>query len=278
MSTRLSIGITLAALALIVVRLLRPDLTIDAVTLGLLIIAGLPWLAPYVRSVKLPGGLEVVLKDLEDKAKEASDAAKSARQQAERAEELALDSQKSPSAPAPTSPQGARAAPAAAVSFDVPGAVSGEAESTWATQMTELAQQYDAQRAKAYTPSRTAELTKIARQMMTTAVRLENFEVQGWLSSADGGRRLGAYAYLYARPQTEALSALVTAVVDRENTPFGWYWGIMAIGKLVRATDPPARPKDTLPRLVELQAKLERERPGSDELYELSRLLKEWRS
>lgn len=53
----------LAAVAAII-HVAFPSLTIDAVTLGLLAVAALPWLAPVVKSLKF-GSLEVDLRDLQ---------------------------------------------------------------------------------------------------------------------------------------------------------------------------------------------------------------------
>src|SRR5262245_5542704 len=56
------VSVLAAAAALIHVAF--PGLTIDAVTLGLLAVAALPWLAPVVKSFRF-GGLEIHLKDLQ---------------------------------------------------------------------------------------------------------------------------------------------------------------------------------------------------------------------
>ena len=58
--------VTLGALLLALAHLLWPSLTIDAITLTLVVIAIVPWLAPLLKSLKLPGGVEVEFKDLEE--------------------------------------------------------------------------------------------------------------------------------------------------------------------------------------------------------------------
>lgn len=58
--------ITLGALLLALAHLIWPSLTIDVITLALVVIAIIPWLEPLLKSLKLPGGLEVEFKDLED--------------------------------------------------------------------------------------------------------------------------------------------------------------------------------------------------------------------
>ena len=47
---------------------------VDAVTLTLLVIALLPWLAPIVKSVELPGGVKIELQELDQAAARADDA------------------------------------------------------------------------------------------------------------------------------------------------------------------------------------------------------------
>lgn len=76
--------VTLGAIVLALIHLFFPSLSIDATTLGLLVIALIPWLAPLVKSLELPGGLKVELQDVQeiaDKAEEAGLLASGTRQQ-----------------------------------------------------------------------------------------------------------------------------------------------------------------------------------------------------
>ena len=57
--------ITLAALLAAVVHVLVPTVTVDAVTLALLVLAAVPWLGPLLKSVELPGGIKLEMRDLE---------------------------------------------------------------------------------------------------------------------------------------------------------------------------------------------------------------------
>jgi hypothetical protein len=57
--TIVSICITAAALAAGAARLLWPTLTIDSVTVALIVIAVVPWLAPIFKSLEIPGGFKV---------------------------------------------------------------------------------------------------------------------------------------------------------------------------------------------------------------------------
>jgi hypothetical protein len=60
--------ISAAALVLIVTHLIRPEWTVDAVTLGLFAILVLPWLSFLFKSIELPGGIKVEYRDLQEAA------------------------------------------------------------------------------------------------------------------------------------------------------------------------------------------------------------------
>ena len=81
--------ITVGCVALAVVRLARPDLTIDTITLVLIAIAAIPWLGNIIESFELPGGPKVTYRRLEQriaaqdkKIAQAQGAARSAEAQA----------------------------------------------------------------------------------------------------------------------------------------------------------------------------------------------------
>jgi hypothetical protein len=61
--------VSVLAVGVAVVHVAFPSLTIDVVTLGLLAVAALPWLAPVVKSFKF-GSLEVDLRDLQQSVSE----------------------------------------------------------------------------------------------------------------------------------------------------------------------------------------------------------------
>ncbi|MBB5208032.1 hypothetical protein [Chiayiivirga flava] len=66
--------VTLAALALALAHLLFPNLAIDAITLGLLAVAIIPWLAPLIKTLELPGGWKVELQEMYQVSSRAQDA------------------------------------------------------------------------------------------------------------------------------------------------------------------------------------------------------------
>lgn len=62
---RTQIFITVIALLVAIIHVVRPDITIDAITVFLLVLALLPWLIPLIRSLEFPGGWKVEFQELE---------------------------------------------------------------------------------------------------------------------------------------------------------------------------------------------------------------------
>jgi hypothetical protein len=60
----LNVAISVCAIGIIIARLIWPNLKIDAITLGLIIVAILPWLSGLIESAKFPGGWEVKFRDI----------------------------------------------------------------------------------------------------------------------------------------------------------------------------------------------------------------------
>jgi hypothetical protein len=63
--TGLRLVITASALALLATQFAAPRLRLDAIALGLLVLAVLPWLSSIIESAKLPGGWEVKFREIE---------------------------------------------------------------------------------------------------------------------------------------------------------------------------------------------------------------------
>jgi hypothetical protein len=61
-------AISIVALGVIVVRVVWPALHIDGITLGLLVLAALPWLSPLIKSAEFPGGWKIEFQDLKEAA------------------------------------------------------------------------------------------------------------------------------------------------------------------------------------------------------------------
>ena len=66
--------VSLGALFLALAHIIWPRLAIDAVALALIVIAILPWLAPLVKSLELPGGWKVEFQELQKAASRAETA------------------------------------------------------------------------------------------------------------------------------------------------------------------------------------------------------------
>jgi len=58
--------ISIAAIAVIVIRIVYPEVKIDAITFGLIVVAVLPWLSELIDTAKFPGGWEVKFRDLRE--------------------------------------------------------------------------------------------------------------------------------------------------------------------------------------------------------------------
>lgn len=61
----IQITISVAALIIAGIHIIKPDLKIDAITLVLIAFAIIPWLAPLIKSIEFPGGWKIEYQDLE---------------------------------------------------------------------------------------------------------------------------------------------------------------------------------------------------------------------
>lgn len=72
--TRVKLVVTVASVGLVVARIARPDLIIDATSLGFLLVAILPWLSSLFDSIQFPGGGGVTFRAAVERAKQSGDA------------------------------------------------------------------------------------------------------------------------------------------------------------------------------------------------------------
>jgi hypothetical protein len=236
-----------------------PDkIKVDSITLGLIVIALLPWIGNLVESLKY-GDLEVKLRNLEAKADEAKGAAVEAKGAAESARNLAI------------APAGLRAAvPTAPPDVAAPGPTAlGQPQAT--PQMEPLIKEYSEKR-NSNPPGdfRTTLMADVVRRMIAAAPAIDPASVLPWLSHQDHAHRLAAYAFLDARPDFSRVDALVNSITNPDNPPFAQYWGIMALRNVIGARGKQSVPEKTV---AELQKFLARLQPGTDRHYELSRIL-----
>jgi len=242
---RLKIVVSGIALAAILARYVF-HLQMDGVMIGLLCLGILPWLAPLIKSFDIPGVIKVELQEIKTQAEQAKGAADSADQKAE----LAL-------ANASVS---ARASSHPTLSAD-----------TVVAEWQKCVDEYNQFR-QTMAPGgrRTAVMTQAVSKMIALAPLLTNYAIGGELRQKDRGRRLGAYVFLYCRPNQERLDELISSVVQVEDTPFGQYWGIQALQHLVSGVTDQHIIEQAKHRLQPLLASLQ---PGTDRHYELMKLL-----
>ncbi|MDQ7793730.1 MAG: hypothetical protein RDU89_04835 [bacterium] len=62
---RVRVIISSGALVIVLAHLIWPAVVVDAATITLFVIAILPWVAPLVKSIKLPSGLTIKLRELQ---------------------------------------------------------------------------------------------------------------------------------------------------------------------------------------------------------------------
>lgn len=63
--TSLKVVITASAILCIVARLIWPSVKIDSITLGLIVVAVLPWISGLIESVEFPGGWKIRTRDVQ---------------------------------------------------------------------------------------------------------------------------------------------------------------------------------------------------------------------
>jgi hypothetical protein len=238
--------ITLFALGGIIVHGWTPAIVVDAVTLGLVVVAVVPWLAPIVKSVELPGGFKFELKEVERKVEELKGATESASRKAE-----------------------------TALSFSGMSATTRQAafpkNAVSEPEVLELAAQYnEIRRTQASGWSRTQAMADLFGEMISAAAALPHYDISAGLADGDRGKRLFAYAFLYARLDFTKLNELVHSITSVEDKAFGQYWGIQALRKVIASRGSSAVGEDTKEDLRTFLKKLE---PGTDRYYDLSHVL-----
>lgn len=119
---------------------------------------------------------------------------------------------------------------------------------------------------------RTVAMTKIVGQMIAAADAGASLPLDNALRGGDLGLRLAAYAVLYARPDPAYTIPLVNSVIELEPKPFGQFWGLRAISRLVEVAGSQAIDLNTARRLTEFRKELP---AASDRMFELRRILEQ---
>jgi hypothetical protein len=222
---RISVAVTVVAVAAIAAHLVWPRLKIDFITVTLLAIASLPWLRGIVSSVDLPGGASIKL---------------AARQRAvAREQQQAIDAVRA----------------VATAGRDVP-------LDEKLARIYELADEYENIRENM--PSghqRTQSMGRVARKILSL-MPLENYNPDGDLLSSKAGRRLVAYLALFADSDgSRHVEELIRALTEREGIPFNQSWALRALSQIEAATGMNNISSKSVARLKGMRDGL---RPGSD--------------
>ena len=243
-NTYLKILVTAVAIIVLALRYVYPNLVIDGITIGLILLALIPWLAPIIKSIEIFGIGKVELQDLKDEVEKIKGAVESVEQKAEFA-----------------------SAPSSEMRISELGIKSPDELNV---ELKALAQKYVQTRKNLRpSPERNTVMTKIFKEMVQISSQMGSFDVDKNILSYDHGDRLSASAYLYANPNREKLDLALESIME-ESKPFNQYWGIRAIGKIVYQLSPEEINMKLVNKLEKLEAVL---KPNSDRYYELNKIL-----
>lgn len=238
-ATRLAL--TSVAVALAAAHLIWPHVSIDAITIALLLVAVLPWLYKLFSSITTPF-FTVEYREIRRQLDAATSTAESTHQlvRANESRHLAQQTQD-----------------------------SSDVDAT----LAQLAQKYDDIRSSMPSgAARTDRMTGVVGKMIAAIEAGATVDVDKNLHSHDRGERLVAYAALYSRPEPAEASALVDCLIDLEDAPFGEYWALQSLRRLVEAGGGlEALGQDTYEKL---RAQAGKSRWGRDRQYELERILR----
>jgi predicted Rossmann-fold nucleotide-binding protein len=125
-----------------------------------------------------------------------------------------------------------------------------------------LAQEYKLiRRTQTAGPLRTHNMTELVQRMRPVVRELPSEYLLPMLVDVDRGRRLSGYVYLYEVPIAEKVSELVDSLTRIENTPFGQYWALMALSRVLPKVPSSEVPDETVRRLRAMRDNL---KPGID--------------
>jgi hypothetical protein len=245
MLTRLVV--TAVALAAVAGHLIWSNLKVDGVVVAMLVIALLPWLGSVFESLELPGGWKLKYREIQQQL-----------------EQTHAQSQQA---------IGAAVSASQKADFALAASEPATGTGTASDQFNELVARYNHVRATQQSShARTKILTQIVAQLVALAREIPDYPWQEAVSSNDRGRRVAAYAWLYARPDADASPLLArTLTSSREDTDFGQYWNLQALQRCLQLADP-----DTAARLKpELEGFLPSLPPNNPRHHELSDLLQQ---
>jgi hypothetical protein len=234
------IALTVAAVALAVVHVAWPRLRVDTITIVLLLVAVVPWLHKVFKSVSTPF-LNFEFRELERRLDAVDGKVESSRQLvgANEARDLARREQHSPDPD---------------------------------TILADLAQEYNNTRISMPPGSaRSDMMTGVVGRMLAAVEAGAVVDIERNLRSTNGGERLAGYAAVYARPEASMASAVVDSIIQVENTPFGAYWALQGLRRIVETKGKSVVDHETHRKLLAYAEKVTR---GTDRAYEADRILR----
>lgn len=204
-------------------------------------------MAPILKTIKLPGGLEVELRELREELDQTRGEVKSVAIQAQ-VGAAALDSPRRES-------------------------LKTAADGASISSLRALGAEYE--RVRGSMPSgsaRTDAMTRMVAAMLKQAAALPpDMDVSALLASQSCGERLVAIAFVHAHPSAQCVSPLVDMLLEVETTPFGQYWALRALHRIAEL-DAGA----FLPNHVEkLRRYRNSQRSDTDRHFEVTRLLRD---
>jgi hypothetical protein len=224
---RISMAVSALAALGIAVHLIWPDLKIDLVTVALLVLGCLPWLRGIVRSISLPGGASIEMRNYH------------------RARAIAREEERQTN-------EAVRA---------VGSAADARSASERIQEIGQLAERYETvRRDMSSGRERTRAMGEIARQILSL-LPASGLDVSAGLLNPGAGRRLVAYLSLMARPDAAHGEELIETLTEREGIPYNQSWALRALGLILDRSGPDW----VSPRSVALLAGMrDGLRPGSD--------------
>jgi hypothetical protein len=196
---RISIMVSALAVAAIAVHLIWPALKIDLVTVALLVFGSLPWLRGIIRTIGLPGGASIEMREDYYRARAV---AREERQTAEAVRTV--------------------------------GTAKGAASDVErVAQIEEQAQRYERVRRQLPSgPERTGEMGAAARKILGL-LPADGLDTSRELLSPKAGERLVAYLSLMADPDAAYGEQLIETLTEREGIPYNQNWAVRALSLIL---------------------------------------------
>lgn len=239
--------ISIVAVLILLIRIIFPDLSIDAVSLGLIILALMPWLSPIIKSVEIFGIGKIEMQELKSQVEQLQNAVIKANLQADLATAKITDQEEN--------------------SF------KSETDIIPKQRLLDLAKRYTETRRNLKSgPERTTLMGRIFSEMVLQAMKVFDLNVDDLLKDKDHGNRLSAYAYLFAKPSMGKLDTVLNSVLI-EPKPFNQYWGIQIIRKTLNEIYPQKVSKEIAEKLRRLLRTLE---PNTDRYFETKSIIDDW--